>query len=48
MLVAAKIAAAPGASAEEVAEAIDRAEAAIRDAEPIANAIYLEPDIRRG
>jgi cation diffusion facilitator family transporter len=47
LLVAAKIAVPTGASAPEVAEAIDAAEAAIRAAEPIARVIYLEPDIYR-
>ncbi len=47
LLVAAKIGVVPGASAEDVAGAIDRAEASIRSAEPVAEIIYLEPDIRR-
>ncbi len=47
LLVAAKIAVSKGASAEEVAMAIDAAEKAIREAEPTAAAIYLEPDIYR-
>lgn len=47
LLVAAKVAVAPGATAEEVAEAIDAAERAAREAEPTASAIYLEPDIYR-
>ena len=47
LLVAAKIAVPPGASAPDVAEAIDAAESAIRDTEPIARVIYLEPDIYR-
>jgi cation diffusion facilitator family transporter len=47
LLVAAKIAV-PGANtAVEVARAIDAAEVSIRDAEPIARVIYLEPDIAR-
>jgi cation diffusion facilitator family transporter len=45
LLVAAKIAVTPSASAAEVAEAIDAAEARIREAVPIARVIYLEPDI---
>jgi cation diffusion facilitator family transporter len=45
LLVAAKIAVAPAASAAEVAGTIDAAEARIRAAVPIARAIYLEPDI---
>jgi cation diffusion facilitator family transporter len=45
LLVAAKIAVTPAASAEEVARAIDAAEARVRGAVPIARVIYLEPDI---
>ncbi len=48
LLVAAKIAVPAQARADQVAEAIDAAEAAVREAEPIAHVIYLEPDIRRG
>ena len=47
LLVAAKIAVAPADSAAEVARAIDAAEARIREAEPVARVIYLEPDIDR-
>ena len=47
LLVAAKIGVPSGNSAEQVAAAIDAAEAAIRAAEPMATAIYLEPDIFR-
>ncbi|HEY3015651.1 MAG TPA: cation diffusion facilitator family transporter [Nocardioides sp.] len=47
LLVAAKIAVAPTDSAGDVAAAIDRAEAAVRSAEPTARVIYLEPDIYR-
>ena len=47
LLVAAKFAATPGTSAEDLAVAIDGTEAAIRAAEPTARVIYLEPDIRR-
>ncbi len=47
LLVAAKFGATPGASAEEIANAIDQAELAIRAAEPTAAHIYLEPDIFR-
>ena len=36
-----------GATAAEVAGAIDAAERAVREAEPIAQVIYLEPDIYR-
>jgi cation diffusion facilitator family transporter len=45
LLVAAKIAVARGATADSVASTIDAAERAIRRAEPVAQAIYLEPDI---
>ena len=47
ILVAAKIAVSPTERAEEVAEVIDRAEHAIREAEPMVSALYLEPDIYR-
>ncbi|WP_104524203.1 cation diffusion facilitator family transporter [Blastococcus atacamensis] len=47
VLVAAKVAFRAGASAEEVATAIDDAERRIREAVPIATVIYLEPDLRR-
>ncbi|MBT0565701.1 cation diffusion facilitator family transporter [Williamsia sp. CHRR-6] len=47
LLVAAKFAARPGATAIEIAETIDAAEARIRDAVPAARIIYLEPDIDR-
>ena len=47
MLVAAKIALAPGADLTTVAAAIDRAEAAVRAAVPAATVIYLEPDLDR-
>ncbi len=45
ILVAAKIGVSASASAAEVAETIDRAEVAIREAEPMVTALYLEPDI---
>jgi cation diffusion facilitator family transporter len=45
ILVAAKIGVSTAASAAEVAETIDRAEVAIREAEPMVTALYLEPDI---
>ncbi|NLG45195.1 cation diffusion facilitator family transporter [Gordonia sp. (in: high G+C Gram-positive bacteria)] len=48
LLVAAKIAIAPGATAAQVASAIDGAEARMRTAVPQARVIYLEPDIDRG
>ncbi|MER7795634.1 cation diffusion facilitator family transporter [Streptomyces sp. NPDC097640] len=47
LLVAAKIAVQHDDTAAEVARAIDAAEARIREAVPIARAIYLEPDILR-
>lgn len=47
VLVAAKIALAPGAPLVEVARAIDDAEARVRDAVPSARLIYLEPDLDR-
>ena len=46
LLVAAKIELVPGLDSSEVAGAIDAAEARVRQAVPIARAIYLEPDIR--
>ncbi len=45
LLVAAKIAVTPTDSAAEVTAAINRAERAIREAEPMATAVYLEPDL---
>ncbi|MEP6761805.1 MAG: cation diffusion facilitator family transporter [Sporichthyaceae bacterium] len=45
LLVAAKIAVPPGTSAEHVAAAINAAERRVREAEPVARVIYLEPDI---
>jgi cation diffusion facilitator family transporter len=48
LLVAAKIAVAATDSAAEVARTIDAAEARIREAEPVARMIYLEPDIDLG
>ena len=47
LLVGAKIAVTASESAAEVAHAIDAAEVAIREAEPTARVIYLEPDLRR-
>lgn len=47
LLVAAKIGVAHDDTAEQVARAIDAAEARVRAAIPIAAVIYLEPDIRR-
>ncbi len=47
LLVAAKVDVARDATAAEVAESIDAAERAIRGAEPVAQVIYIEPDIYR-
>ncbi|MET7637596.1 cation diffusion facilitator family transporter [Streptomyces sp. NPDC005438] len=47
LLVAAKIGVRGDATALQVAEAIDEAEARVREAVPIARVIYLEPDIAR-
>jgi cation diffusion facilitator family transporter len=47
ILVAAKISVAATANAADVAETIDRAEVAIRQAEPMVTSLYLEPDIYR-
>jgi len=47
LLVAAKIAVAPGATAADVAATIDAAERALRSAEPMATQVFLEPDIHR-
>ena len=46
LLVAAKIEVPPTETAEDVAHAIDAAEARVRAAVPIATLIYLEPDLR--
>jgi cation diffusion facilitator family transporter len=48
LLVAAKIAVTETESARDVAEAINAAEARVRDAVPAAKLIFLEPDIDRG
>lgn len=48
VLVAAKVAMSPHASLADVATAIDAAEARVREAEPSARVIYLEPDVDRG
>ncbi|MEP6816889.1 MAG: cation diffusion facilitator family transporter [Marmoricola sp.] len=45
LLVAAKIAVPAAGSASDVAAAIDRAEDAVRRAEPTARAVYIEPDV---
>ncbi|GHS88125.1 transporter [Actinomycetota bacterium] len=47
LLVAAKIEVTATSSADEIARAIDDAEARVRTAVPIATVIYLEPDLRR-
>jgi|SRR5664279_1338320 cation diffusion facilitator family transporter len=47
LLVAAKISVEAGATGQRIATAIDAAERAIRAAEPMAEQIYLEPDIYR-
>ncbi|WP_109528409.1 MULTISPECIES: cation diffusion facilitator family transporter [Nocardia] len=47
LLVAAKIAVAPGLDIADIAAAIDDAEARVRAAVPIAERIYLEPDLYR-
>lgn len=48
LLVAAKLAIAPGLGLPAVARAIDEAEARVRTAEPLARVMYLEPDLDRG
>lgn len=47
LLVAAKIGIAKSATGEEIAQAIDSAEANVRNQVPVARVIYLEPDIAR-
>jgi divalent metal cation (Fe/Co/Zn/Cd) transporter len=47
LLVAVKVGVPRGTNAERVAEIIDRAESAIRAAEPVSRLIYVEPDIYR-
>ena len=47
LLVAVKVAVTASGSAADVARAIDTAEVAIREVEPTAQVIYLEPDIQR-
>ena len=47
LLVGAKLEFEPDLSAEQLAEAIDGAESALRAAVPIARIIYLEPDVYR-
>jgi divalent metal cation (Fe/Co/Zn/Cd) transporter len=48
LLVAAKIAVAPGLTLPAIARAIDEAEARVRSVEPLARVMYLEPDLDRG
>ncbi len=48
LLVAAKIGVDAGDSAQLVAQIIDRAEQAVRAAQPMVTACYLEPDVFRG
>jgi cation diffusion facilitator family transporter len=48
LLVAVKIGVRATDSAADVAAAIDRAEQAVRAVEPVATAIYIEPDLFRG
>jgi cation diffusion facilitator family transporter len=48
LLVAAKIAVAPGLTLAAVAQAIDAAEVRVRAVEPLARQLYLEPDLDRG
>ena len=47
LLVAAKVGVARSDAAADVASAIDAAERAMREVEPTAQVIYLEPDIYR-
>lgn len=47
LLVAAKIAVRPDASADEISRTIDAAERNMRQAEPMAVHVFLEPDIHR-
>ncbi len=47
LLVAAKVAVAPGLGLPAVARAIDEAEARVRRVEPLARTMYLEPDLDR-
>ena len=48
LMLGAKIAVAPDANAEQIAQTIDAAEAKVRSAVPETRVIYLEPDILRG
>ena len=47
VLVGAKVALAPGLDMVAVAAAIDDAERRVREAEPLAKVIYVEPDLYR-
>lgn len=47
LLVAAKVAVDPAASAREIADGIDTAEAALRQAVPSAKYVFIEPDVDR-
>jgi cation diffusion facilitator family transporter len=47
LLVAAKLEFAPELSVDQLAEAIDTAESALRTAVPIARVVYIEPDVYR-
>ena len=46
LLVAVKVRVPAAATGAEVCDAIDRAEAAVREVEPIARVIYVEPGVR--
>ena len=48
LLVAAKVAVAPGLALPAIARAIDEAEVRVRAVEPLARVMYLEPDLDRG
>ena len=47
LLVAAKLEFAPELSIDQLAEAINGVETALRDAVPIARVVYIEPDVYR-
>ena len=47
LIVAAKVEFEPTLTVSELANSIDAAERALRDAVPIAKLIYIEPDVRR-
>jgi cation diffusion facilitator family transporter len=47
LLVAAKVGVSRGVTSDQLCVAIDEAEAAVREAEPLAQVIYLEPDLYR-